>query len=246
MNPHLTTTDLRRLGTAAKSLLTLPEDGNPVTWWRGVEPRLRELFVGSRAMLTFADHGRLEFVSESVSPAGLQVLGGLLAVDPGTGQFVAEDPAVETWLRYRRARGLTVWTERTNRVMLRQLGHDVSASEFHNAGLRTFGLADYCGLSSDAPIGEMFITIGYDADGMCHFGDAVSEVLHFLAPAFQAAHQALARGEALSDGHARGHARGVRPRHASGAEPSPSARGGAAIVTSAGTARALCPGTAAA
>ncbi|HEU4697543.1 MAG TPA: LuxR C-terminal-related transcriptional regulator [Gemmatimonadales bacterium] len=193
MTLRLSAADAGRLSAVAEALLT-PVDGAGVRGWAlGVERRLRELFPGTNAIVTWPEGDRLRFESETLDDGTRRRLIELSGADTTTGLFLNVDPAVTAWHRWRREQRVEVWSDASNRSTLARLGFDFRTSTWYNDGLVAAGLCDFGGISTLTPTSEFFLCYGYDRFGRQPLNEEDRlTLLALLLPAVRAGHHALA------------------------------------------------------
>ncbi|GLC23586.1 helix-turn-helix transcriptional regulator [Roseisolibacter agri] len=192
MSLHLTHEDTTHLGAAVEALLAPSVGPDPIPWWTEVEERLRTLFGGANAMITWPEGQRLRYFGRSVDDDAERRLEALSAADPETGLHINFDPGVVAWFEHRRAHRIEVWHESDNFRVMNAMGIDGQRGLFYNEGLLPAGFKDCSGTTTTVRGGEMFLTLGYDRRGHGRFGGPTdAEVLRMLLPAIRTAHHAL-------------------------------------------------------
>ena len=193
MSLHLTHEDTTHLGAAVEALLAPSVGPDPIPWWSAVEDRLRTLFGGANAMITWPQGGRLRYFGRSVDGAAERRLEALSAADPETGLHINFDPGVVAWFEYRRAHRVEVWHESDNFRVMQAMGIDGQRGLFYNEGLLPAGFQDCSGTTTTVGGGgEMFLTLGYDRRGHGRFGGPTdAAVLRMLLPVIRTAHHAI-------------------------------------------------------
>ncbi|MGZ8377103.1 MAG: helix-turn-helix transcriptional regulator [Gemmatirosa sp.] len=193
MSLHLTHHDAAHLSATVEALLAPSVGPDPLPWWSDVEDRLRTLFGGANAMITWPQGTRLRYAGRHLDDAAQRRFEALSAADPTTGLHINYDPGVVAWFEYRRAHGVQVWHETENFHVMRAAGIDGTRGLFYNEGLVPGGFQECSGTTTTANGGEMFLTIGYDRRGRGRFGgEADADVLKLLLPAIRTAHHAIA------------------------------------------------------
>lgn len=165
MSVLLTDRDARLLSAASEALLSPLVGGTPElgTWWRGVEPVIRELFPGTNALLSRAEAGGLRIISESADRPGVQAMETLSWSDPRSNRFVFECPVAEAWLQYRRASGIEVSGETMSDRWLADLGHRLDRSIYLHEGLYGARMHGFMVLAPTLPDGgDVFLTVGHE------------------------------------------------------------------------------------
>jgi DNA-binding CsgD family transcriptional regulator len=161
---HLTDRDARLIGAASEALLSpLISGGDLTTWWGGVEPLIRELFPGTRALLSRGEAGGLRIISDSAERPGVRAMETMSWADPRSNRFVFECPVAEAWLQHRRAHRVEVSGETAGERWLADLGHRLDRSIYLHEGMYGAKMHGFMVLSPILPDGgDVFLTVGHE------------------------------------------------------------------------------------